>query len=201
MGTQMKALLVAASLCLGAAPAMARDDNPNIDAVWLPQVVNFTYQADYTYYSCIGLWQKISGILAHLGARKTAPFQRTRCSDFAPTVSLQIALESPAEATEENLHAITDYDSKDLLVARLQGKQLPTANDIPHFPAAWTTRSTRDADVELSPGDCELLRQLRKQVLPKLSVQVLKEPARCPTTLSRSGLAPLLKVRALTVAG
>lgn len=202
MGTSMKALLVTASLFMGAAPAIAQDDNPNIDAIWLPQVVDFTYQADYTFYTCNNLWRKISGILAHLGARTTAPSQQIRCNDFAHTVSLQIALESPAEATESNLLAITDYDSKDRLVARMQGRQLPTANDIPHFPATWTTLSTRDAEVQLTAGDCELLSQLRKQVLPKLSVQVLKEPTRCRATLTRgSSIAPHMKVRALTVAG
>jgi hypothetical protein len=198
----MKALLLAASLCLGAAPALARDDNPNIDAIWLPQVVNFTYQADDTFYTCSSLWHKVSGILAHLGARRTAPAQRIRCDDFAHTVRLQIALESPAEATPANLLAITDYDSEDLLVARLRGKQLPSANDIPRFPAAWTTLSLRSADMDLTAGDCDLVQQLRKQVLPKLSVQVLNEPARCLPFLSRGGsMAPKLKVRALTVAG
>ena len=198
----MKALLVTASLCLGAAPALARDDNPNIDAIWLPQVVNFTYQADDNFYTCSSLWQKITGILAHLGARRTAPAQRVSCDDFAHTVRLQIALESPAEATPANLLAMTDYDSEDLLVARLRGKQLPSAGDIPRFPAAWTTLSLRSADMDLTAGDCDLVHQLRKQVLPKLSVQVLNEPARCLPVLSRGGsMRPKMKVRALTVAG
>jgi hypothetical protein len=198
----MKALLLTASLCLGAAPALARDDNPNIEAIWLPQVVNFTYQTDDNFYTCRSLWQKITGILAHLGARRTAPVDRISCDDFAHTVRLQIALESPAEATPANLLAMTDYDSEDLLVARLRGKQLPSAGDIPRFPAAWTTRSLRSADMDLTAGDCDLVHQLRKQVLPKLSVQVLNEPARCLPVLSRGGsLRPKMKVRALTVAG
>jgi hypothetical protein len=198
----MKAFLVTASLCLGAAPALARDDNPNIDAIWMPQVVNFTYQADNTFYTCSSLWQKVTGILAHLGARKAAPARRISCDDFAHTVQLQIALESPAAATQENLHALTDYDSEDLLVARLRGEQLLSAGDVPRFPAAWTTLSLRSAGMRLSAGDCELVHQLRKQVLPKLSVQVLNEPTRCLPVLSRGGgMAPKMKVRALTVAG
>jgi hypothetical protein len=198
----MKALLVTASLCLGTAPAVARDDNPNIDAIWLPQVVSFTYHADKTFYTCNSLWQKVSGILAHLGARTTAPFHRITCDDFAHTVQLQIALESPAEATAANLLALTSYDSEDMLVARLRGKQLPSAADVPRFPAAWTTHSFRDAQMRLTAGDCELVHQLRKQVLPKLSVQVLNEPSRCTGALTRgSAMPPKMKVRALTVAG
>lgn len=201
MGITMKALLVTASLCLGAAPAVARDDNPNIDAIWLPQVVDFTYQADDNFYSCKSLWQKVAGILAHLGARTATPYQRFTCDDFAHTVRLQIALESPAEATRANLQAVTDYDAEDLLVARLRGKQLPTANDIVRFPAAWTTLSFRNTGMGLTAGDCDLVQQLRRQVLPKLSVQVLKEPPRCSATLSRGRLLPTMKVRALTVSG
>jgi hypothetical protein len=197
----MKALLLTASLCLGAAPALARDDNPNIDAIWLPQVINFTYQADDMFYTCNSLWQKVTGILVHLGARRTVPAQRISCNDFAHTVRLQIALESPAEATPENLLAITDFDSEDMLVARLRGKQLPSAGDIPRFPAAWTTLSLRSSEMHLTASDCELVHQLRKQVLPKLSVEVLNEPARCTSVLSRSHLPPKMKVRALTVAG
>lgn len=196
----MKALLVTASLFLAATPAIASDENPNIDAIWMPQVVNFTYQADHTFYTCNSLWQKITGILSHLGARTTAPFHRIGCNDFAPTVRLQIALESPVEATPANVHAVTDYDTEDLLVARLHGKQLPTANDLPRFPATWRTHSFRNAEVRLSAGDCELVHQLRRQVLPKLAVEVVKEP-RCTATLSRSGLPPMMKVRALMVAG
>ncbi len=102
----MKALLLIASLCLGAAPVLARDDSPNIEAVWLPQIVTFMYQADNTFYSCSSLWEKVAGILTHLGARRTAPVQRIGCDDFAHTVRLQIALESPVEATP----AICPYD-------------------------------------------------------------------------------------------
>ncbi len=72
---------------------------------------------------------------------------------------------------------------------------------MPRFPAAWTTLSLRSADMYLTAGDCELVHQLRKQVLPKLSVQVLNEPTRCTPVLSRGGMPPKMKVRALTVAG
>lgn len=198
----MKALLVVtAFLCLGTAPALARDDDPNVDAVWLPQVVSFTYQSDDNFYSCSSLWQKVTGILTHLGARRTAPAHGVACDDYAHIVRMQIALESPAAATAETLLALTDYDSEDLLVARLRGAQLPGANDIPRFPAAWTTLTLRSPAIHLTAGDCELVQQLRKQVLPKLSVEVVKEPPRCVATLARGRTPPKMKVRALTVSG
>ena len=182
----MKALLLTASLCLGAAPALARDDNPNSKPYGCSKSSTSLTKLTTTSIPATASGRK-SLESAHLGARRTAPAQRINCDDFAHIVRLQIALESPAEARPENLLAITDYDSEDLLVARLRGKQLPSATDIPRFPAAWTTLSLRSADMDLTAGDCDLVHQLRKQVLPKLSVQVLNEPARCLPVLSRGG--------------
>jgi hypothetical protein len=196
----MKALLFMASLWLSTAPSIAWGNTGSVEAIWRRQVVSFEYRADETTYSCRILWQKISGMLLYVGARTAAPFEGFQCNDFAGTVRLQIALESPVEATPENLRAATDYDTRDLLVARLQGGQLPTAGDVARFPAAWTTLALRESHMQLTSADCELVQQLRRQVLPKLSVEVVQEPARCVPTLSR-GRAPALKVRALLVAG
>jgi hypothetical protein len=196
----MKALLFIASLFLGAVPAVARDNAASIEAIWLRQVVSFVYRADDTVYSCSSLWQKVAGMLVYVGARSIAPYERVKCDDFAGTVRLQIAVESPVAATSENLRAMTAYDSEDLLVARVRGEQLPAAGDVARFPAAWTTLSLRDSRMQLSAADCELVHQLRQQVFPKLSVEILKEPARCSPVLARGG-APSMKVRALLVAG
>ena len=68
------------------------------------------------------------------------------------------------------------------------------------FPAAWTTLALRDSQIQLTAADCELVHQLRRQILPKLSVQIVKEPPRCAPVLSR-GRAPAMQVRALLVAG
>lgn len=197
----MKVLLAIASLCLCAATANARDDNPNVDAIWLPQVVSFVYRADDTLYTCSGLWQKVTGILSNLGARTAAPVDRLECDDFASTVRLQIALESPVEATAENLRAVTEYDARDVLVARLRGASLISESDVTRFPATWRTLSLHGSRMQLTAGDCELVQQLRRQILPKLSVQIVKEPGRCTSSLSRGGLSPAMKVRALLVAG
>jgi hypothetical protein len=196
----MRALLVVASALLGAIPAQARDDVSRIEAIWLRQVVSFVYRADSTTYTCSALRQKVAGMLSFVGARSAWASGKVRCDDFASTVSMQIALESPVEATAENLTAITDYDSKDVLVARLHGEQLVAANDVPRFPGAWTTLSLRESGMQLTAADCELVHQLRRQVFTKLSVQVVQEPARCVPVLSR-GRVPAMKVRALLVAG
>jgi hypothetical protein len=196
------ACLAMASLSLSAAHATATHEaGSTVDAIWRPQVVDFVYRADDTFYSCSVLWEKITGILTHLGARTSGQPDRLTCANFADTVRLQIALESPVEATDANLHAVTSFGTEDQLVARLRGEQLPAAGDVPHFPAAWKTVSMRDTGMRLTAGDCELVHHLRRQVLPKLSMQVVKEPPRCRANLSSGGGPPAMKVRALVVAG
>jgi hypothetical protein len=115
-------------------------------------------------------------------------------------VTLQFALESPVAATPENLRALTDFDTEDLLVARLQGRKLPSEEDVTRFPATWRTLSFRDSRLQLTAGDCELVRQMRRQILPKLSVEIVSEPPVCSSLLVHGG-RPSMKVRALLVAG
>jgi hypothetical protein len=187
------------SLWIAAGPANAIDDNATIEAVWMPRVVDFAYHADGTFYTCSSLWQKVEGFLLNVGARAGATLQNLHCNDFSATMRLQIALEAPVEATPENLRALTDYDAEDLLVARVRGQPLATAADVKRFPAVWQTISLRNTRMQLTAGDCELVRQMRRQLLPKLSVQVLKEAARCSPVLARGG-PPNMKVRALLAA-
>jgi hypothetical protein len=196
----MKAFLAMALLLSGAVPANASDGVAPIEAIWRPQVVNFVYRTRDTIYTCSGLWQKLAGMLAYVGARPAAPSQRLRCDDVAGTVTLQFALESPVEATPENLRALTNFDTEDMLVARLQHRELPSAADIARFPAAWRTLSFRDSRLQLTAGDCELVRQMRRQILPKLSVEIVNEPPVCSSLLVHGG-RPSMKVRALLVAG
>jgi hypothetical protein len=196
----MKALMAMACFLFGTAAANAGADLAPIEAIWMPQVVNFVYRTGDTAYTCSGLWQKLAGMLVYVGARPAAPSDRLKCDDAAGTVTLQFALESPVEATPENLRALTDFDTQDLLVARLQGKELPTEQDVTRFPAAWRTLSFRDSRLQLTAGDCELVRQMRRQILPKLSVEIVNEPPVCSSLLVHGG-RPSMTVRALLVAG
>ena len=196
----MKPTLATASLLLCAALAHASDTVAPVDALWKPQVINFVYRPNDAVYTCSGLWQKLAGMLVHVGARPAAPSDRFKCDDVAGILTLEFALESPAEATPENLRALTEHDSEALLVARLQGREAAAANEVRHFPAAWQTRSFRDRRLQLTVGDCELVQQLRQQILPKLAVEVVSEPPRCSALLVHGG-RPAMTVRALVVTG
>jgi hypothetical protein len=171
-----------------------------VDAVWKVQQMNFAYRGYSTVYTCTGLRDKLEVIFKTLGARDGIEITTYDCNDGSGQARFRIAFLSPVEATEENVRALTTYDSKQVLIARSRGEPLPTAEDLPRFQASWQTISfARDRKMRLSPGDCELVQQLRRFVLPYLSVRVEKDNVRCSQT-SGNISAPRLTVAALIAA-
>ena len=176
---------VAVLLLSGSAQAQSLDEQATADpvvveAVWKPQRINFVYRGYSTLYSCSGLQDKLERILATVGARDHVELRAYSCDDALSIARFQIALASPVEATPENLQELTSYDTHDELVARVRGEQLASAEDLPRFPAVWKTISfARSREMRLEPGDCELVQQLRRHVLPHMSVQIVSDRVRC----------------------
>jgi hypothetical protein len=189
------AVQLAASTMTGIAEAGVADAEAQVAAVWQPQIVKFEYRAGSTLYTCRSLQRKVERILLQVGARERARFRRFYCADLSPIVSAEIAVMTPLEATAENLRRLTDYDSREILVARVHGQRLPGAADLQVFPAAWKKVSL--SRLRLSHGDCDLLQQLRHQVLPKLSVRIVSSNLEQCSTVLGKGVAPHLVVQAL----
>lgn len=187
--------LLGVLLTTAVSQAGATDTEASIAAVWYSQVVKFEYRAGGTVYMCRSLQRKVEQILLQVGVRDRARFVRFYCGELSSIVTAKIAVVSPIEATEENLRRLTDYDSKDVLIARVQGRSLPAATDVPVFTAAWRTVSL--SGMRFTRGDCELLQQLRQQVLPKLAVRIVGDNLQhCSTAFARSA-EPQLVVQAL----
>ena len=189
------AVLLAASAMTGIVKAGAADAEAHVAAVWQPQIVKFEYRAGSTLYTCRSLQRKVERILLQVGARERARFRRFYCGELSHIVSAEIAVMTPLEATDENLRRLTDYDSREILVARVQGQRLPGAADLQVFPAAW--RRMTLPGMRFGHGDCDLLQQLRQQVLPKLSVRVVSSNLEQCSTVLGKGVAPHLVVQAL----
>jgi hypothetical protein len=189
------AVLLTASTMTGIAKAGAANALAHVAAVWQPQIVKFEYRAGNTLYTCRSLQRKIERILLQVGARERARFRRFHCGELSHIVSAEIALMTPLEATDENLRRLTDYDSREILVARVQGQRLPGAADLQLFAAAWKRMTL--PGMRFGQGDCELLQQLRQQVLPKLSVRILSSNLEQCSTVLGKGVAPHLVVQAL----
>jgi hypothetical protein len=151
-----------------------------IEAVWKVQKLTFEYRGDSTFYSCGGLRQKLEAILTRLGAHESLRLNGFACNDRFGTPTFQIILASPVLATEENLRTLTTYTSEQELVARARGERLPRAEDLQRFPAHWETVSfSRDRRMRIEPGDCELVRQLSRAILPYLTVRIVEDRLFC----------------------
>jgi hypothetical protein len=189
--------LLAASTILRTAEARVADASPPVEAVWMPQKLTFQYRAEGILFSCSSLRQKVERILLKVGARAQTMMRSFDCSELSHIVRVDIALQFPVEATEENVRRITDFTSREELVARVRGEKLPTAADLERFPAVWKEISLgKDSRIGLTRGDCALLQQLRTYVLPKLSVRIVKDDPHCSSAFGR-GSAPQMKVLAL----
>ena len=191
-------LALACTIMLLAATANGAEPNANEStlAVWKPQRLVFTYRSEGRHYSCSLLEHKIEMILQRLGADERIELTRFSCHDLAGLARFEVSMRSPVEASEENVRALTDYDTKDRLVARVHGTELPSAGEIETFPAVWASVSFRTFD--LDAGDCALLQQLRRKIVPKMSVRVTKDirGVDCSQEL-RGGPGPRLTVLAL----
>jgi hypothetical protein len=168
-----------------------------VEAVWKVQSLSFAYSGYATVYTCDALLDKVRDILQSLGARNTLRIRSMGCSDVMTHGRMEITLESPVEATPENIETLTTYDSKQQLVGRVRNEHLASAEDVQRFPATWKTISmTRDRDLKLGPSDCELVEQLRRDVLPHMSIRVEYDRLRCSPVFGNIG-QPQLRVAAL----
>lgn len=169
-----------------------------VEAVWKPQQLTFQFRSEGRTYACDILENKIKMILLRLGAGDKIELRRLSCYNFAGTARFEVIMTSPVPATPENIREITSYDSQDVLVARVRGAQLPSPSDLERFPAVWEHISFRRvARLHLEDRDCALVQQLRRQVLPKMSVQVIKDIERVDCAYSSPRLTVLALVSTL----
>ena len=205
MTSRGKRLLAALAYIIAAAPAGlaiagSSADAGSVEAVWKAQQVNFEYRGYSTTYSCRSLENKLETILRSVGAREDLQLQSYACDEQLGIARFQILLQSPVAATPENIRDITTHDAKDELIARVQGEKLARAEDVQRFTAVWKTVSfARDRRMRLERGDCELIQQLRQQILPRMSVHIVKDNVRCSSSFGNVG-PPRLTVSALVPA-
>lgn len=192
---------VATLLCPYGSCADADVENASADpvfAIWRIHRVDFVYHSPTVYYSCSALQAKIGAILRAVGAH-TRVVVDVGCmgGNFVNHAFARVTLAVPAEATQETIHAATTFDTRERLIARVRKIQLPTSADIARFPAEWQTVSlSHRRGLHFGPGDCDLLRAMRKQVFPQLSIRIGKGGLRCTSGIA-TRLRPQLEVTAL----
>jgi hypothetical protein len=194
--TLLAVLFVLPRVLLGADATEQGSPEP-VQAIWKNQEFAFFFQSQTTFYSCSRLEAKLQRILKALGVPK--PHVKVRSVDCQggpvrmPRVLVNVT--APVVATPEAIAERNKGNSKLELTARVRGEKIDPEALAP-FPAQWKRVSLSRGAVDLEPGDCELIDELRRKVLPKLAVRVLKDGTHCTPQQLTIG-QPQLEVEAL----
>lgn len=131
-------------------------------AVWVPQDFTFTYKAFTTKYSCDSLRTKVKEVLLKLGARADIQVRTTGCTHLAGP--------DPLPGVYVKMHV-------------LQPAAAQTAQSV---PASWKSVDfVMNRDPTDVAGECELLSQIAREVLPLFATRNVKANTTCvPRTLS-----------------
>lgn len=186
--------------CASTAPGAAADADP-VQAIWKPQEITFHFQSFTTFYSCDGLEGKLERILRTLGAEQAKVQVRSvDCASRVASMPRVVAtIIAPVEATPEAIAERDKDKSTRELAARVTGRQEELAALNEQFAANWKRVSLSRGDLNLEPGDCELIEEVKRKVLPKLAVRIVRDNLACsPGSLSLG--QPQLEVEALIAA-
>lgn len=168
-------------------------------AYWRTQDIKFVYRGQSSLYDCVSLRNKVARVLGEIGAQVGTRIEQLSCHishSEAPSqlATLRITIVSPAPATTELKQELASLASRRALLERV-GAAAPSTEE---FAADWQDVDVaRTSAARLGSEDCDLLRQLREQVLSKLAVRVLTYDRTCSTQRLRP---PKLKVAVLVPA-
>ena len=128
-----------------------------IEAQWEVHQIRFRYSGFSTHYTCAGIESTLKRLLKLLGARDDARVE-TNCRGSSEIqrfhrIRLAFAMPVPADKTDISREII---------------------------PAEWQeVRVVGHMSRHLDQGDCELLEQFKREVMPHLQVRDLRQKIRC----------------------
>lgn len=168
----LAAFLLLPGVCASAAEPQAR--GATVAAVWKHQKLEFQYFGRTSRYSCDGLRDKVRAMLLEMGARSDLRLRTRGCEigrvDLAglnPGLSIEFFSAAPRADTEK--------------------EPVSVADGVQPFDARYADFDFRqDAFRNLSVGDCELVEEFARQVLPKFVLRQLKQDITC-VPFQRSG--------------
>jgi hypothetical protein len=146
-----------------------------VPAVWKEQSIDFLYFGRTSRYSCDGIRDKLRAILGTMGARKDIRALAVGCPttgdprelfESSPTVHLVFSSPAPPDAAAKPAHP---------------GDLSPVDAQFEAFSIAT------DAFRNMEVGDCELVEEFVRQILPKLTTRNVQKDVTCiPHELSGS---------------
>jgi hypothetical protein len=190
------ALLCALAGLLADARATEPGSPEPVQSIWKHQEFSFFFHSRTTFYSCASLEAKLERILKALGTQADVRVRSIDCQSVpARMPRITVSVRAPVEATPQAIAERDKNKSTRELAARVRGEIEDPATLAP-FPAQWKRVSLSRGAVNLEPGDCELIDEVRRKVLPKLAVRLVENGMQCtPGQVSMS--QPQLQVEAL----
>jgi hypothetical protein len=146
-------------MLLLAAWAALADTGDSLPAVWKDQHLRLTYLGRTSRYSCDGLREKVRTLLIELGARRDLKVAAVSCAElgeqlqagnFIPSVDVSFASPALPDPAARPRHA----EDAAAVEARFEPFVI-----------------TNDAFRNMGMGDCELVQDFARQILPKLAVR------------------------------
>jgi len=151
------------SLPLWAAGELAGSPVP---AVWKEQRLDFSYMGRTARYSCEGLRDKMRSLLLDLGARRDLKVSLLGCNESAP---LRQGYLGPRLSIVFSSPVLPDAAAKPLRPGDLSAVQ-----------ARYESFTlTSDAFRNYGVGDCELVEEFARQILPKFATKDVKQDITC----------------------
>ena len=169
-----------------------------VQAIWKHQEIAFYFQSFTTFYSCTGLEGKLERVMRALGVHAKVRVRSADCpSSVARMPRVVMKVVSPVEATPDAYAERDKNKSVRELTERVRGgKSTHPLDSLEEFPAQWRKVPLTRGRLALEPGDCELIEELQRKVLPKLAVRVTKDDLLCSPNQLTLG-QPRLEVEAL----
>lgn len=190
------ALLCALAGLLADARATEPGAPEPVQSIWKHQEFSFFFHSQTTFYSCSSLEAKLERILKALGTQANVRVRSIDCQSVpARMPRVTVSVSAPVEATPEAIAERDKSKSTRELAARVRGEIEDPASLTP-FPAQWKRVSLSRGAVKLEPGDCELIDEVRRKVLPRLNVRVVEDGMHCVPHQVSMG-QPQLEVEAL----
>jgi len=137
-----------------------------LPAVWKEQRLDFSYMGLTARYSCEGLRDKMRSLLLDLGARRDLKVSVLACDESAP---LRRGYLGPRLSIVFSSPALPDAQDQPL-----------RTGDLSAVEARYESFTlTSDAFRNYGVGDCELVEEFARQILPKLATKDVKQDITC----------------------
>ena len=178
MNHRRSGVLFLTALCAGSLlplAAFAEQKELSAQARWRAQEIRYTYNGITNAYNCDSAEQRLRAILIALGAHERTQVKARGCEPRGVAISFFITITTATPVLLGSASAGTSSgpEQRALLTT------LDLKPDETFVAELKVIDMSQQRQLKLQSGDCELLRGLRNNVLPQLSMKVIRDNISC----------------------